>query len=285
MKTLLGIVASPRKYGNSELLVKEVHRCLKGEWRLRLARLPELNIGPCRACYKCLSGSMRCARDDDFGLVLDALVHCDAYAVAAPAYFLGANASLKRLLDRGLAFYAHAEALWGKPAVGLAVAGIEGKEGYTKLVVDSFVKLALGDHRGSEVVYGALPGEVFLEGEGKAAAARLARALEEGREEEGDDVPRCSLCGSDTFRFLPGGRARCMLCSSSGKWRVEGGRWVPEMDAGSHPLFLTCEDVTRHREWLKTMKDRFMTRREELKAVAKPYAGRGAWLSRDDSSR
>ena len=57
----------------------------------------------------------------------------DALVVAAPTYLLGANASLKRFLDRGLSFYAHLDRLWGKPAVGVAIAGIEGMEGYTKL--------------------------------------------------------------------------------------------------------------------------------------------------------
>ncbi len=30
--------------------------------------------------------------------------------------------------------------LWGKPAVGVAIAGIEGKEGYSRLVIQSFIK-------------------------------------------------------------------------------------------------------------------------------------------------
>ncbi len=46
-----------------------------------------------------------------------------------PTYFLGANASLKRLLDRGLSFYAHIDAPLGKTAVGVAIAGVAGLEG------------------------------------------------------------------------------------------------------------------------------------------------------------
>ncbi len=145
VKDLLGIVCSPRKFGNSELFIKELYRQLTGEWRLTLVRLPELDIRPCRACYQCLFGEMQCRQDDDFAVVLQALIESDAYVVAAPTYLLGPNASLKRFLDRGLAFYAHLDRLWGKPAVGVAIAGITGMEGYTKLAVESFVKLTFGD--------------------------------------------------------------------------------------------------------------------------------------------
>ena len=94
--------------------------------------------------------------------VLDALAEADAYVVAAPTYLLSANGSLKNFLDRGLQFYAFVDRLWGKPAVGVAIAGIEGMEGSTKRDVESFIKLTMGDLRGSAVIYGALPGEALL---------------------------------------------------------------------------------------------------------------------------
>ncbi len=142
-KTLLGLVASPRKFGNSELFIKELYLQLPGNWELQLIRLPDMDIRPCKACYQCLFGEEKCPQDDDFALVLETLSQSDAYVVAAPTYLLGANASLKRFLDRGLSFYARIDRLWGKPAVGVAIAGIDGMEGYTKLNVESFIKLAM----------------------------------------------------------------------------------------------------------------------------------------------
>jgi multimeric flavodoxin WrbA len=120
---LLGIVASPRKMGNSELFVKELYRQLSGLWELKLIRLPELDIQPCRGCYKCLFEERTCPQKDDFHLAMEILIQSDAYVVATPTYFLGAHASLKRFLDRGLSFYDHVDELWGKPAVGVAIAG------------------------------------------------------------------------------------------------------------------------------------------------------------------
>ncbi|MDR3553358.1 MAG: flavodoxin family protein [Syntrophobacteraceae bacterium] len=277
-KTLLGILGSPRKLGNSELLVKELYRSLPEGWQLKLLRLPELDIRPCKGCYQCLFGEMRCPLDDDFPLALDALVKADACVVAAPAYLLGANASLKRFLDRGLSFNAHIDRLWNKPAVGAAIAGIVGMEGSTKLAVDSFIKMILGDHRGSVVLYGALPGEIFLTGEGREAAKHLAKALLEQKHSSETSGPVCQLCGGDTFRFLRNGGLRCMLCSSQGDYEWKEGRLQVRTFAGDHSLFLTYEDVRNHAEWLRGMKEKFMAMRKELKAVTQSYTQEGVWI-------
>ncbi len=278
-KILLGIVASPRKFGNSELFIKELFLQLGGDWELQMIRLPEMDIRPCRACYQCLFGDQKCPQKDDFALVLETLCQADAYVVAAPTYLLGANASLKRFLDRGLNFYAQIDRLWAKPAVGVAIAGVEGLEGYTKLKVESFIKLTLGDLRGSAVVYGALPGEIFLRQGGKETARRLAEALSAGGAEVNPGVPACPVCRGDTFRFLPDGRVRCMLCSSSGGYDWQEGRLRVEIKPGKHALFLSREDAKWHADWLRGMKEQFLARRQELKAVTSAYTRIGSWVT------
>ena len=54
MKNVLGIIASPRRMGNSEILVKEISSNIPEPHRLNLLRLSDFNIKPCRACYLCL---------------------------------------------------------------------------------------------------------------------------------------------------------------------------------------------------------------------------------------
>ncbi|MGP8049913.1 MAG: flavodoxin family protein [Desulfobaccales bacterium] len=277
-KTLLGLVASPRKFGNSELFIKELYLQLPGNWELKLIRLPDMDIRPCKACYRCLFGEEKCTQDDDFALVLETLSQSDAYVVAAPTYLLGANASLKRFLDRGLSFYARLDRLWGKPAVGVAIAGIDGMEGCTKLNVESFIKLTMGDLRGSAVVYGALPGEIFLRPGGKETAAWLAVALGQGREEAPPLVPACPVCTGDTFRFLPDGQVRCMLCSSSGPYAWKKGRLQIETQPGQHSFFLGYDEAKRHAGWLREMKEQFFSRRQELQAVVSGYTKVGEWV-------
>ncbi len=280
-KTLLGISASPRKLGNCELLLKEIFSQLGSGWQLRLARLPQLEIKPCRACYQCLFDKMRCPQADDFLTVLEALAEADAVVVAAPAYMLSANGSLKKFLDRGLQFYAYADRLWGKPAVGVAVAGIEGMEGATKLNVESFIKLTMADLRGTAVIYGALPGETLLSNENRQVASMLAKALLNPADRLAPEGPVCSLCGGDSFRILPGGRAKCLLCSEEGRYEWLDGSLRFEMAPGSHPLFLSREDVTRHAQWLRSMKEKFLERRKELKEITKDYLGVGKWIGEE----
>lgn len=277
MKTLLGIVASPRNLGNSEIFIKELYRQLPGVWKLNLIRLPELNIRPCQACYRCLFEEMKCIQNDDFSLALEALIQSDAYVVATPTYFLGANASLKLFLDRGLSFYAHIDKLWGKPAVGVAISGIKGHEGYTKLVVESFIKLTLGDLRGSAVTYGALPGEIFTGNEGKETAKRLAEALVY-RKGNDFEVPTCPLCGGDTFRFLPNGQIRCMLCSNSGYYEWKENRLQCHITLGEHSFSLSYEGAKQHPDLLRKMKENFLARRKELKAIIQQYDQEVTWI-------
>lgn len=279
-KVLLGITASPRKFGNCELLIKETYKQMEGDWDLRLIRLPELEILPCRACYQCLFEKMRCPREDDFLTALEELARAEAVIVAAPTYLLAANSCLKRFLDRGLQFYAYIDRLWGKPAVAIAVAGIEGMEGATKLNVESFVKMTMGDLRMSAVVYGALPGEALLSPNNREIASRLARALISKPERDTGDVPFCPLCGGDTFRFMPGGSLRCMLCSGSGTYGWRDGAFTLTVSPGEHPLFRTREDAIRHSEWLRGMKDEFIERRKELKDAAREYRSVGTWVGK-----
>lgn len=277
-KVLLGIVGSPRRLGNCEIFTKEIYARFPPGWELRLMRLPDLDIRPCRACYQCLFDAMRCPQEDDFPAALEALAEADAFVVAAPAYLLSANGSLKKFLDRGLQFYAFVDRLWGKPAAGVAVAGIEGMEGSTRLHIESFIKLTMGDARGVAVVYGALPGEALLLPENRRIAASLAESLLDPEKRIEPAAPRCPLCGGDTFRFLPDGSARCMLCSGSGRYEWGENGLAFEILPGSHPLFLSREDVARHAEWLRGRKESFLSRKKELKGIIKNYLGVGTWI-------
>lgn len=279
-KTLLGVICSPRNLGNSELFVKELYGQLPTGWRLRLIRLPELDIRPCIGCYKCLFGEMKCMLPDDFNLALDELVAADACVVAAPAYILGANTSLKKYQDRGLSFYGVLDRLWGKPAVGVAIAGLEGMEGHAKLAIDSFIKTSKLDHRGSAVLYGALPGDIFAHG-AKELAKKLAGQLLEVRtpvDNADSDTPSCSACGSDTFRFLPEGGVRCMICSSTGVIDWCDQKLRIETKPGEHQFFMSYEKAQYHAEWLRSKKESFLAKREEVKAVTMKYTHIGEWV-------
>jgi multimeric flavodoxin WrbA len=177
MKKVLGIIGSPRNLGNCEIMVKEISRQISVSHDLRLLRLSHFNLLPCRGCYRCLPEGKPCVLKDDLNTVLEAMCDADALVVAVPTYFLSANACLKILLDRGLSFYNHSEKLWHKPAVGIGIAGIAGREGFTLLGIQNFLKLILAQEKGCRIVYGALPGEIFMNENNKKLAADLAASL------------------------------------------------------------------------------------------------------------
>jgi len=276
MKKILGIIGSPRKLGNCEIMVKEISRQISIPHELQLLRLQDFNILPCRGCYQCLFKEGQCVLDDDLSSVTKAVVDADALIVAAPTYFLGINSCIKRFLDRGLSFYAHAEKLWRKPAVGVVIAGIEGKEGYSLLCIQSFLKLILADDKQSRVVYGALPGEVFINDDNKKAAAELALALFGPSAEKKE--PCCPLCGGDTFRFIENNKLRCMLCSNAGSMTIQKGAPVFEINKSEHELFHSKEEALKHRDWLLGMKERFVKQKKALKEITVPYIKQGVWI-------
>ncbi len=127
MKTFLTLIASPRKNGNCELAVKELDKHISEQHQLTFLRLSDFKIKPCKACFKCLFGKMNCSIKDDLLVIIKAMIDEDAIVLSVPTYFLGANSELKTLLDRGLAFYKFAEHIWGKPAVGIGITGLEEK--------------------------------------------------------------------------------------------------------------------------------------------------------------
>jgi hypothetical protein len=244
-----------------------------------------MDIRPCQACYTCLFD--KCPQQDDFSVVLEALIESDALILVAPTYLLSANASLKKFVDRGLSFYAHFEQLWGKPAVAVAVAGIPGMEGYTKLCLESAVRLMGGQLKASEVVYGALPGEVFMNHDNRQVVKTVARALF-GPAPDWQATPwRCPACGGDTFRFLAPHQVRCMTCSSPGKVQIIEGGISFAVDPPEDHFFLTLEGAQRHLDWLRGMKQRFLESKKELKSICLDYRNEGEWIEsrQDDESR
>ena len=269
MKRVLAFIGSPRKLGNCEIMVKEISRNIPEPHELRVLRLTDFDLQPCRGCYACLFNGKGCVIKDQFHFVFDEILQADAYIAAAPTYFLGPASVMKRLTDRHLALYPHAEKLWGRPAVSVSVTGIKGREGYTALGLESFLKLLLADIKASREIYGALPGEIFYGAEAKTAAAQLGASLFGKRETRGG--PSCPLCGGQTFRFTGDSSVCCMLCSNYGTLTFEKGVPHFEIATGEHEMFTSLESAVAHREWLKGMKERFLSEKDALKQIVVGY--------------
>lgn len=269
MKSILGVIGSPRRMGNCELLVKEIAARLPEAAALRMVRLPEKDIRPCKACYRCLTGE--CPLKDDFGPVLAALLAADGVIVAAPAYLHGTHSSIQRFLDRGLHFWRHVDALAGKPAVAVATAGMEDGEGFALMGVENFVRASGMALKGRALVKAALPGEALLSEEGMAAASRLAAALF-GPGEPRNEGPGCTQCGGTYFEFRGANRVYCLMCGGSGAVFADGVAARIETRPPRH-TWRGPEAMKAHGEWLIGMKEKYRRERERLKSLARDRAG------------
>lgn len=276
MKNVLGIVASPRRKGNCETVIKAVCRGIEIDHRLKLLRLTDFDIKPCRACYMCLFEDKACPIEDDLDQILDALAEADAVILASPTYFLAPHSSLKRFIDRGLSFYSRAEQLWEKPSIGIGIAGIKHMEGYTLLGIENFLKVLLAKIKAVEIMYAALPGEILLEKTNVTKAKALGRALFSPVPET--PGPACPLCGGKTFRFLTNDTVRCMLCSNSGKVSIKNGKIVFKIQKSPHALFLSRKEALEHKQWLIGMKNDFLRKKKVLVKAASEYSRDGDWI-------
>jgi multimeric flavodoxin WrbA len=269
MKTLLGIIGSPRKMGNSELMVKEIAASVPGSPDLSMVRLVEKDIRPCKACYRCLSGD--CPHRDDFSGVLQAIMEADGVVVAAPAYLRGTHSSLQRFLDRGLQAYRHVDALYGKPAVAVATAGVEDGEGSALLGVENFIRQLGLTLKGRAVVRATFPGDAIVSAEGRSAARRLAAALVSPEEYAPEGVS-CPECRGTYFEFRGMDAVYCLSCGGTGSFSMSGGNVALRIGPPAHS-WRTKEDMASHRKWLIGQREEFLRQRERLKDAVRPYLG------------
>ncbi|MBN1359937.1 MAG: flavodoxin family protein [Sedimentisphaerales bacterium] len=104
--TALGISASPRANGNSDLLVREALRgCEEAGAQTEFLRLGDYRIGACTECNTCQKTGV-CVLQDDYQGILDRLLEVDRLVFATPVFFMAVSAQAKLFIDRGQALWA-----------------------------------------------------------------------------------------------------------------------------------------------------------------------------------
>jgi multimeric flavodoxin WrbA len=118
---VLGISGSPRKNGNTELLMREVLKAAETEGcTTELFCISGRQVSPCDACYTCFeTGS--CRIQDDMQDLYDMLDRADAVVFGSPVYFGSVTAQAKAIMDRMFVLLGR-RALQDKIAAALVVA-------------------------------------------------------------------------------------------------------------------------------------------------------------------
>lgn len=117
---ILGLVCSPRKGGNTEILVEAALSGAREKGaQTELVCVADKQISPCDACGACAADGV-CVIEDDMQEIYQKLEMADGIILGTPVYFMNVSAQAKAIMDRTYAFYRTGK-LRGKVA-GAAVA-------------------------------------------------------------------------------------------------------------------------------------------------------------------
>ena len=119
----IGIVGSPRKGGNTEILTRHTLQAIEEEGLdTEIISLADLDIRPCNACMVCKTEES-CPIDDDLFPIYTKMKEAEAVILASPVYFGSATATIKALMDRaGYIAYHNGKVFAGKVGGPLVVA-------------------------------------------------------------------------------------------------------------------------------------------------------------------
>jgi len=107
MVKILAIYGSPRRKGNTALLLKNaVKGAIEAGAEVEELVLRDLKMSPCLEIYGCKETG-RCVIQDDFQQVYDKLLLCQGLMLASPIFYYTVSAHTKILMDR-------CQSLWAK---------------------------------------------------------------------------------------------------------------------------------------------------------------------------
>ncbi len=123
---ILGILGSPRKRGNTEVLIDIALKEAKGHGAtVSKAALRDRSIAPCDGCGKCQK-SGKCAVKDDMQEIYQKMRDADGILWATPVYFWSMSGQTKIAMDRTYALTFPKLQLANKVGGLITVASIRG---------------------------------------------------------------------------------------------------------------------------------------------------------------
>jgi multimeric flavodoxin WrbA len=140
MRTVLGVIGSPRKKGNTEVLVSRIlDGARDGGANTGIISLGELAIQECVGCHACWKGKHACCKDDDMKDLYPRIIESDVIVFGTPVYWYGPTAIMKCFIDRFVYFNCPENRNKIKGKTGVIAVPFEDKTLSTaNLVVDFF---------------------------------------------------------------------------------------------------------------------------------------------------
>ncbi|RJQ39395.1 MAG: flavodoxin family protein [Nitrospiraceae bacterium] len=134
---VIAFLGSPRKDGNTELLLKEAVRGIEASGSaVQVFNLNLMRISPCQDCGGCDEAG-KCIVEDEMSLIYNAIRTADRIILASPVFFFGLTAQAKIMIDRCQAFWCEkyllkkpiSEGEFGRKGLLLLVGGMEKEDG------------------------------------------------------------------------------------------------------------------------------------------------------------
>ena len=98
---ILILSGSPRKGGNTDLLVEAFVKGASQKHHVEVVSVHDYKVNPCMGCNACFKNENNaCIQKDDMSLIYDKMAVADMLVIASPVYFYGLSAQLKAVIDR-----------------------------------------------------------------------------------------------------------------------------------------------------------------------------------------
>jgi multimeric flavodoxin WrbA len=142
MRYVLGVVGSPRKKGNTDVMVSRILEGARDSGaHTEAIFLADMMIRECDGCHACWRGKRVCVKKDDMTLLYPKIAKSDAIVLGTPVYWYGPTALMKGFIDRFVYFNSAANRKQVKDKLAVIAIPFEDSTPATSdLVVDFFDK-------------------------------------------------------------------------------------------------------------------------------------------------
>lgn len=183
---VLAINGSPRKNGNTQMMIEEAAKALKKAGiEVESISLRDYEVRPCNACEVCYTKTWQCPIKDDAVKLFRKMTKADGIIIGSPVYSADVTAQMRAMMERGVIPYIDQEL---KDKVGGAITVGSGSHGGQELGIlqimsfFSFQAMIVANPKGG--LFGAMGtankrGDIKKDKEGLESAYELGERMAE----------------------------------------------------------------------------------------------------------